>query len=78
MGTGPSGWEWQCSQSVQGATELGFPGPALWKMQGEPSGEGEKASSEGLGGHQLLVKTDASWPAAPATVLAVKKDRRFL
>ena len=25
----PSGWEWNGSQSGQGATELGFPGPAL-------------------------------------------------
>ena len=54
----PSGWEWNCSQSSQGATELVFPGPALGKMQseaarraGEPSGEGEEASSEGLGGY---------------------------
>ena len=31
----PSGWEWQGAQSCQGATELGFPGPALGKMQSE-------------------------------------------
>ena len=30
---------------------------------GEPSGDREEASSEGLGGHQLLVQTDASCPA---------------
>ena len=66
----PSGWEWKGSQSSQGATELGFPGPALGKMQseaarraGEPSGEGEEASSEGLGGYQLLTQTDARGPA---------------
>ena len=66
----PSGWEWQGSQSGQGATELVFPGPALWKMQGEaarragePSGEGEEASSEGLGGYQLLTQTYARGPA---------------
>ena len=61
----PSGWEWNCSQSCQGATELVFPGPALWKMQGEaarrtgePSGDREEASSEGLGGYDLLTQTD--------------------
>ena len=66
----PSGWEWKGSQSSQGATELVFPGPALGKMQseaarraGEPSGEGEEASSEGLGGYDLLTQTDARGPA---------------
>ena len=66
----PSGWEWQGTQSCQGATELGFPGPALGQMQseaarraGEPSGDGEEASSEGLGGYQLLTQTDARGPA---------------
>ena len=66
----PSGWEWQGSQSSQGATELGFPGPALGQMQselarraGEPSGDREEASSEGLGGYQLLTQTDALRPA---------------
>ena len=53
------------SQPCQGATELVFPGPTLGQMQseaarraGEPSGEGEEASSEGRGGethrHSLL------------------------
>ena len=67
----PSGWEWKGSQSSQGATELVFPGPALGKMQseamrraGEPSGEGEEASSEGLGGYDLLTQTDARRPAS--------------
>ena len=66
----PSGRKWQASQSCQGVTELGFPGPALGKMQGEaarragePSGEGEEASSERLGGYQLLTQTDARGPA---------------
>ena len=66
----PSGREWQGSQSCQGVTELGFPGPTLWQMQseaalraGEPSGQGEEASSEGLGGHYLLAQTDARRPA---------------
>ena len=44
----------------QGASELGFPRPALWQMQseaagraGEPSGQGEEAPPEGPGGHPL-------------------------
>ena len=31
---------------------------------GEPSGQGEEASPEGLGGHQLLAQTDARGPAS--------------
>ena len=67
----PSGWEWQGSQSSEGATELGFPGPTLGQMQseaarraGEPSGEGEEPSPEGLGGHHLLAQPDAHGPAS--------------
>ena len=67
----PSGRKWQGAQSCQGATELGFPGPTLGKMQseaarraGEPSGQGEEASPEGLGGHHLLTQTDARCPAS--------------
>ena len=66
----PSGRKWQGSQSSEGATELGFPGPALGKMQGEaarrvgePSGQGEEPSSEGLGGHHLLAQTEPRGPA---------------
>ena len=66
----PSGRRWKGSQSSEGATELVFPGPALGKMQseatrraGEPSGEGEEASSEGLGRYQLLTQTDTRGPA---------------
>ena len=66
----PSGRKWQGSQSSEGATELGFPGPALGQMQseaarrvGEPSGEGEEPPPEGLGGYQLLTQTDARGPA---------------
>ena len=65
-----SGREWQGSQSCQGATELVFPRPALVKIKreasrraGEPSGHKEEASSEGLGGYQLLDQTDARCPA---------------
>ena len=50
----PSGRKWQGTQSCQGVTELGFPGPTLWQMQseaarrvGEPSVEGEEAPSQG-------------------------------
>ena len=69
-GREPSGWEWQGTQPGQGATELGLPGPALGKMQGEaarragePSGEREEPPPEGLGGCQLLAQTDAGGPA---------------
>ena len=31
----PSGWEWNRSQPCQGASELGFPRPALGQMQGK-------------------------------------------
>ena len=41
-GRAPSGWEWNGSQPGQGATELGFPRPALWQMQGE--GRAERVS----------------------------------
>ena len=30
---------------------------------GEPSGQGEEAASQGLGGHHLLAQTDARRPA---------------
>ena len=49
-----------------GASETGFPRPALWQMQseaagraGEPSGQGEEAPPEGPGGHHPLAQTDA-------------------
>ena len=69
-GRAPSGWEWQGAQPCQGAAALGFPGPALWQMQGEaarragnPSRQTEVASSEGLGGRGLLTQTDPRCPA---------------
>ena len=34
-GRAPSGWEWNGSQSGQGAAELLLPGPAPGKMQGQ-------------------------------------------
>ena len=67
----PSGRKWQGTQSGQGATELGFPGPTLGQMQGEaarragePSGEGEEASPEGLGGYDLLAQPEPRGPAS--------------
>ena len=69
-GRAPSGRKWQGSQSSEGATELGFPGPALGKMQseaarrvGEPSGEGEEPPPEGLGGYDLLTQPEPRGPA---------------
>ena len=66
----PSGREWNGSQPGQGATDLGFPRPALWQMQGEaacrvgePSGQGEDPSSEGLGGRGPLSQTSPRRPA---------------
>ena len=34
------------------------------RRAGEPSGEGEEASSQGLGGHHLLAQTDVRRPAS--------------
>ena len=69
-GRAPSGWEWNGSQSGQGAAELLLPGPAPGKMQGQsacragdPSGQGKDPSSEGLGGHDLLTQADAGCAA---------------
>ena len=70
-GRAPSGGERQRSESSEGATELGFPGPTLGQMQseaarraGEPSGHGKEPPPEGLGGHHLLAQTDARRPAS--------------
>ena len=67
---GWSDWVWNGSQSGQSAIELGFPGPALGKMQGEaarragePPGDREEPPPEGLGGSQLLTQADARCPA---------------
>ena len=72
-GQTPRAWsrrERQCAQSGQGTTELVLPGPALGEMQGETarlagdaSGQGEEASSEGLGGRHWLAQADARGPA---------------
>ena len=79
--TVPSGREGQGSQPGQGATELVLPGPALGQVQGdaarragEPSGEGEEASSQGFGCYQLLTETDARRPAGQ--VLGHHLDRQ--
>ena len=83
-GRTPSGREWQGAQSGQGATELVLPGPALGKMQseaarlaGEPSGEREEASSEGLGGHHRLAQTDARCPAGQQLCWLSRKMGNF-
>ena len=68
-GRTPSGREWQGAQSGKGSAELVLPGPSLGQMQGEapglagePSGQGEEAASQGLGGYQRLAQTDARGP----------------
>ena len=61
------GVEWLAAGPGRG--ELLLPGPALGKAQGEqacragePSGQGEEPSPEGLGGHDLLTQADARCP----------------
>ena len=75
------GGERQGAKSSQGVTELGLPRPAPGKMQceeagrsGEPSGEGEEAPPQGLGGHHLLAETDARRPAGQ--VVSNRLDRQ--
>ena len=70
MRIAPSGGEWLGSQSGQCTAELILPGTTPWQMQselarraGEPSGEGEEASPQGLGSYQLLAQTDVRCPA---------------
>ena len=70
--TVPSGREWNGSQPGQGAAELGFPRPAIRKMQGqpacragEPSGQGEEPPPEGLGGGYPLSQTDPRRSSGP-------------
>ena len=79
--TAPSGGKGNGTQPGQGATELGFPGPALGKMQGEaarragePSGQREEPPPEGLGGHDLLTEADARCPAGE--VMSYHLDRQ--
>ena len=78
-----SGREGQDSQSRQGRAELVLPGPALREMQGETacfagdaSGQGEEASSEGLGGHYLLTQTDVRCPAGQVCAITCTAARR--
>ena len=66
----PSSRKWQGSQSSEGATGLGFPGPALGKMQGEaarrvgePSGDRKEPPPQGLGGYDLRTQTEPRGPA---------------
>ena len=67
----PSGRGWNRLQPGQGATELVFPGPAIWKMQGQPAcragepyGHREELPPEGLGGYHLLAQADARCPVS--------------
>ena len=46
-GRAPSGREWNGLQPGQGATELGFPRPAIWKMQGQPACRAGEPSGPG-------------------------------
>ena len=64
------GGRWNGSQPCQGATELGFPGPAPWKMQGQsarragdPPHQSEDPSPEGLGDQGPLAQTNPRRPA---------------
>ena len=66
----PSGQELNGSQPGHGASELGFPRPALGEMQGEaarragePSGQGEDLPPEGLGGRGPFAQTIPRRPA---------------
>ena len=66
----PSGREWNGSQPGQGASELGFPRPALWQMQseaarraGDPSHQSEDPPPEGLGGYGPFAQTNPRRPA---------------
>ena len=77
QGTPRSGGERQGAQSGQGASELGLPRPAPGQGQcqaarraGEPTGQGEEAPPQGLGGHHLLTETDARRPAARLCAIA--------
>ena len=72
----PSGSEWNGSQSGQGESGLLSPGPAPGKMQsesarraGKPSGQGEEASPQGLGGCRLLSQGDARRPQSQVVAI---------
>ena len=84
-GRAPSGWEWNGSQSGQGAAELLLPGPAPGKMQseaarraGEPSGQGKDPSSEGLGGHDPFTQADAGCPGCAPSPVPLKFPPSYL
>ena len=57
----PSGWEWNGTQPGQGATELGFPGPAPEEMQSEAARRaGELPAREKNRRRRVLVVTICS------------------
>ena len=71
-GRAPSGWEWNGSQPGQGATELGFPRPALGKMQSEAARRaGEPSGIEKKRRRRVLVVTTCS-PRPMRTVQRVR------
>ena len=81
----PSGRKWNRSQPCQGAAELGFPGPALGKMQSEaarracePSRQGEESPQEGLDGDHLLTQADARSPAGQVVGQHLDRQPRTL
>ena len=70
MGQAPQTGDGRARNRARARLNWVFPGPALGKMQseaarlaGEPAGQREEASSEGLGGYNLLAQTDARCPA---------------
>ena len=82
--TGEQGRAWwagcrRCGQEGSGRAPVNwaFPWPAPRQMQGqaagragEPTGQGEEAPPQGLGGHHLLTETDARRPAARLCAIA--------
>ena len=68
----PSGRKWQGSQSSEGATELGFPRPVLWKMQSERRAERvSRPAIEKKRRRRVLVVTTCS----PRPMRAVQRAR---
>ena len=68
----------------ESARGLGFPRPALWKMQGEaarrvgePSGDREEPSPEGLGSYDLLTQTEPRRPAGQQLCWLSRKMGNF-
>ena len=68
----PSGWEWQGAQSSEGATELGFPGPALGRCRVRRRAEWvSRPAREKSHRRRVLVVTSCS----PRLMCAVQRAR---